>query len=190
MTGEYAPSPRTPSREFIFQRFIRFCAQLSECNATGIYSTSTTSSERIATTCCSENLCTPEKPIVPEGNSTPNGLKCPKCSSWRPSCDTLRTLNCAGDQTMCLIETTKETTGSLNVTSIKRGCASEGFCYKRNESSTAGTVLKETTYSCTRATSIDEHTCTSESSFFSFYVILLEKNQVKFRFSTILNPLL
>ncbi|XP_069597099.1 phospholipase A2 inhibitor NAI-like isoform X1 [Ranitomeya imitator] len=143
------------SGEFIFQRFIRFCAQLSECNATGIYSTSTTSSERIATTCCSENLCTPEKPIVPEGNSTPNGLKCPKCSSWRPSCDTLRTLNCAGDQTMCLIETTKETTGSLNVTSIKRGCASEGFCYKRNESSTAGTVLKETTYSCTRATSID-----------------------------------
>ncbi|XP_069599047.1 phospholipase A2 inhibitor NAI-like [Ranitomeya imitator] len=141
--------------DFIFQRFIRFCAQLSECKAKGIYSTSTTSSERIATTCCSENLCTPEKPIAPEGSSTPNGLKCPKCAPLELSCEILETLSCAGDQTMCLIETTKKTTGSLTVTSINRGCASEGFCYKRNESSTAGTVLKETTYSCTRATSID-----------------------------------
>ncbi|XP_075183285.1 uncharacterized protein LOC142255714 [Anomaloglossus baeobatrachus] len=143
----------TVSGNFIFQFFNRFCAQPSQCNATGTFSTSSDISERMATTCCSEDLCTPEKPIVPDVSLTPNGLTCPICSLLRSSCENLRTLNCAGDQTMCLLETRKKTTGSVTVTSIDRGCASEGFCYKGNESSTYGTVHTETTYSCTRATS-------------------------------------
>ncbi|XP_073513693.1 uncharacterized protein [Phyllobates terribilis] len=158
------------SNILIFQKFYRFCAQPSECNATGIFSTSFHSSERMATTCCSENLCTPEKPIAPDGSSTPNGLKCPE---WN--------LNCAGDQTMCLVKTGKQSTGSETVTSIEGGCASEGFCYQRNESSTAGTVLSETTYTCTRATNDVSSTTKSTaktilSSVLPFIMVLVPFN--------------
>ncbi|XP_077116235.1 uncharacterized protein LOC143770477 [Ranitomeya variabilis] len=172
---------------FIVQFLNRFCAQPSECDATGTFNTSTSTSQNIATTCCSENLCTPEKPIVPDGSLTPDGLKCPTCSPLESSCETLNYLNCAGDQTMCLHQTRKQTTGSITVTTMESGCASQGFCYKRNESSTSGPVLTEITYSCTRATSISDAASTTKStaqtillSVLPFVMLLVPFNMCRF----------
>ncbi|XP_075695167.1 uncharacterized protein LOC142661630 [Rhinoderma darwinii] len=170
--------------EIIFQNFDRFCAQPSECNVTGTLAYSYSILERMGTTCCSENLCTPAKPIAPDGSSELNGIKCLTCSlSILSSCNML---NCKGDQTMCLLETSKQTTGSQTVTSIHSGCAAEGLCYKKNESSTAGTVYTETTYSCTRGTnggSSASHTTTSAANTVLFsagllFIGLLMQNNV------------
>ncbi|XP_069804608.1 phospholipase A2 inhibitor NAI-like [Dendropsophus ebraccatus] len=134
------------------QHIDRFCAHPSECNGTGTFDRPNIVLDRMATTCCDENLCTSTKPAAPNGSSLANGMKCPSCS-WLsyPSCDILEWMNCVGDETMCLLKTTKQNTGSLNFTTIDRGCASKGFCYIRNENSTSGAVYTETTYSCSPA---------------------------------------
>ncbi|XP_056398924.1 uncharacterized protein LOC130293814 [Hyla sarda] len=123
----------------VFQNFDRFCAHPSECNATGTFRTDGSTLERMATTCCSTDLCTPEKPIAPDESSEPNGLQCNS------------PVACMGDETMCLLETTKKTSGSVTVTTTQSGCASKGFCYLENSDSTSGTVREEITYSCTPA---------------------------------------
>ncbi|XP_069803412.1 uncharacterized protein [Dendropsophus ebraccatus] len=155
----------------IFQNFDRFCAQPSECYARGTFSESDDISERMATTCCSEDLCTPKKPIAPDQSSDENGLQC--------STD-LFYVNCVGDETMCLLVTTKKTTGSTTVTETDRGCASQGFCYLTNYNSTAGTVYTETTYSCTPANEASYTTASTAtivlSSIMSFIVIVTQSN--------------
>ncbi|XP_069803413.1 uncharacterized protein [Dendropsophus ebraccatus] len=89
----------------IYQFFDRFCAHPSECNATGTFSRGTGSSGRMATTCCTGDRCTPEKPKVPDESSDHNGFQC--------STDFIihRDIDCLGDETMCFLETRKQTTG-------------------------------------------------------------------------------
>ncbi|XP_044134627.1 phospholipase A2 inhibitor and Ly6/PLAUR domain-containing protein-like [Bufo gargarizans] len=135
----------------------------------------------MATTCCSEDRCTSAKPIVPDASSQPNGLKCPKCALLSESCGTLESMNCMGDQTMCLLVTTKKTTGSINVTKINRGCASEGLCYQKNQTSKDGEVYTEKTYSCSQGTRSSEASYTSSvktvcSSELSVIVLLMLYN--------------
>ncbi|KAG8548772.1 hypothetical protein GDO81_024263 [Engystomops pustulosus] len=77
----------TKSGGFVMQFFDRICAPQSECQVTGTYTHKSTS-ERIATTCCSSDLCSPAKPKLPAVNSMePNGLMCSTCIKRDLFCD-------------------------------------------------------------------------------------------------------
>ncbi|XP_071969521.1 phospholipase A2 inhibitor gamma subunit B-like [Engystomops pustulosus] len=164
----------TVAAGIIFQSFEKFCSQPSECNATGTFSTMIGSSNRIATTCCSEDRCTPAKPIAPDVSTETNGGTCPTC--WGLSCEHIESLECVGDQTICLQQITRKTIGSLTETTVKRGCASEGFCYKGNESAINGAVHEEVTYSCTPSSGTTFTTTMSTKTYtisFLFLIVVL-----------------
>ncbi|XP_075697020.1 phospholipase A2 inhibitor NAI-like [Rhinoderma darwinii] len=114
--------------------FERFCAPPTECNVTGTF-THYLTKDRIATTCCYIDLCTPEIPIVPTGNSEPNGLSCPKCSLTGDFCTTDPNMNCTGNETMCLLVSTLTKRGAQTELQMTRGCASSGYCSKNNVTS-------------------------------------------------------
>ncbi|XP_040182769.1 uncharacterized protein LOC120915992 isoform X2 [Rana temporaria] len=130
----------------VMKDFQRLCVPQNECNVTGSFTLSSLVG-KIATTCCFTDNCSPETPKVPDGSSQPNGVWCQQCQEDIASCTGSR-VECTGEDTMCLLETQKTTTGSHTVYRSKRGCASKGFCYKSNMTTDTGGVREEKTYIC------------------------------------------
>ncbi|XP_072282542.1 uncharacterized protein [Pyxicephalus adspersus] len=132
----------------IYQVFQRFCAPQAECNVTGTF-TDEIGKNKIATTCCNTDSCTPTAPKLPDSSSQPNGVWCQQCISWDKSSCTGGLVKCTGEESKCFMESSKESTGSQTVYSSKRGCASIGYCNKMNTTSDTGVVQKENTITCT-----------------------------------------
>lgn len=137
----------------ISQYFSRFCAPQSECSVAGAFTYYSTL-EKIATTCCSNDSCTPEIPQVPTVSSQANGVTCPQCALPGDSCGANQNVNCTGNQTMCLlVSNTQTTTGAQTALTINRGCASSGYCIKNNMNYTNNGIYTQITYTCTNGTS-------------------------------------
>ncbi|XP_075183284.1 uncharacterized protein LOC142255713 [Anomaloglossus baeobatrachus] len=132
----------------ISQKFKRFCAPQSECNVNGSFTYYNTS-ERIATTCCFNDSCSSEKPKVPSTTLLSNGIICSKCSLAGPACGADQNMNCTGNETMCLLMSTKYILGTQTTLSLVRGCASRGYCIKSNTSHPSAEGYTEITYQCT-----------------------------------------
>ncbi|KAG8550144.1 hypothetical protein GDO81_028170 [Engystomops pustulosus] len=106
---------------------MRSCAPSSECNLKGSVSM-TYGKARSAMSCCSTDNCTPTLPSLPTRDSTPNGVTCRSCASADSTwCYTSDTIQCNGDENMCILQTT-QMTGSMSLSSALRGCATKSLC--------------------------------------------------------------
>ncbi|XP_069599046.1 phospholipase A2 inhibitor and Ly6/PLAUR domain-containing protein-like [Ranitomeya imitator] len=127
---------------------VRTCALSSECGFIGSM-TIQQIKYRMGISCCHFENCAPLTPSLPSRNSTQNGLVCRTCTSpdstW---CYTSDTMQCTGDEDMCILQTTK-ITGSNPVSTAMRGCATKSICDLGNQYQNIGNVVTEVKIFCT-----------------------------------------
>ncbi|XP_075695166.1 uncharacterized protein LOC142661629 [Rhinoderma darwinii] len=130
--------------------FARECTPSSQCDVKGSIGLKQ-GQIKMSSSCCGTDSCTPAIPALPTTSSVPNGLVCRSClsadSNW---CYTSDTLQCTGDQNMCLLQTT-QITGSASVSSAIRGCASKSICDLGSQSQTIGGTSTVVKFICTSA---------------------------------------
>ncbi|KAM4015094.1 phospholipase A2 inhibitor and Ly6/PLAUR domain-containing protein-like [Anomaloglossus baeobatrachus] len=127
---------------------MRSCTPSSECNIKG--STSTAEAQlRMVTSCCNTDNCSPSSLELPAKGTNLNGLVCRSCvsddSTW---CYTPDTVQCTGDENMCLLQSTKMS-GSASKSAAYRGCATKSICDLGSTSKTIGSLLIEEKTICT-----------------------------------------
>ncbi|XP_075047318.1 phospholipase A2 inhibitor and Ly6/PLAUR domain-containing protein-like isoform X2 [Mixophyes fleayi] len=119
----------------LIDRYEMSCVPLDQCNTAGIASFSNGNMKR-STTCCNTDNCTPPTPTLPDDNSQANGLICPKCISYdSDSCYTKDTMECTGNENMCLHQIYKIDV-PYSHTFAFRGCASKSICSISTHSAT------------------------------------------------------
>ncbi|XP_069802882.1 phospholipase A2 inhibitor 25 kDa subunit-like [Dendropsophus ebraccatus] len=127
---------------------VRTCLPSFHCNING----STTLKQeqvRIATSCCSTDNCTPNIPAFPTIGTKSNGVVCRSCVSTHSTwCYTKETIHCTGDETMCLLQTTK-IKGSVKLSAAVRGCATPSICNLGEKSLTVAGTTTEVKMKCT-----------------------------------------
>ncbi|XP_040277284.1 uncharacterized protein LOC120992389 [Bufo bufo] len=110
---------------------------------------------RMNTLCYGHPNCTVNG-YSPTENSTLNGLGCPSClsdnSTW---CYTDETIQCRGDETMCLLLQTTQESGSMSTSTAFRGCTTKSFCDLGSQSQNETGSSTEVKFNCTRASTID-----------------------------------
>ncbi|XP_075695164.1 phospholipase A2 inhibitor and Ly6/PLAUR domain-containing protein-like isoform X2 [Rhinoderma darwinii] len=130
------------------QTLIRACITTSQCDFTGSIGIQQ-GQIRMVTACCNTDLCTPTIPTLPTTSVIPNGQVCRSCisvdSDW---CYTSDTLECAGGENMCLLQTTK-ITGSVSLSTAIRGCATMSVCDIGVQSQTIGGISTNVKFICT-----------------------------------------
>ncbi|XP_068098436.1 uncharacterized protein [Hyperolius riggenbachi] len=77
-------------------------------------------------TCCSEDGCTPQVPVLPADNKTKNGVFCPACYGETSDCETQNSMACTGEEKYCLKYQKMVMMGFQK--SVSSGCASEKVC--------------------------------------------------------------
>ncbi|XP_066462647.1 phospholipase A2 inhibitor and Ly6/PLAUR domain-containing protein-like [Eleutherodactylus coqui] len=127
------------------QSLHRGCLPLSECGNSGTISIKQGRSG-VGVSCCSSDNCTPGLLKPPQKNHNPNGVICPSCATAEStSCDTSDTIQCTGDENICLFRTTK--TGELST--AVRGCATKSYCDLGRQFYNIEGSTTEVTQSCT-----------------------------------------
>ncbi|MEE6515850.1 hypothetical protein FKM82_024972 [Ascaphus truei] len=128
--------------------FIRGCESQSQCGMSGSF-TIPDGTTKTSTSCCTTDNCTPPIPTLPANNNVKNGLTCRTCvsadSNW---CYTPDTIQCTGDEKMCLLQSTK-ISGSSSLTTAIRGCATQSICNISSQSSSSGGMTVDVKTSCT-----------------------------------------
>ncbi|XP_075046992.1 phospholipase A2 inhibitor gamma subunit B-like [Mixophyes fleayi] len=126
----------------------RSCVPENQCQGPGSFSTYNSKSKK-GFSCCYTDNCTPTQPVLPDDNFQPNGLTCRTCvsanSSW---CYTEDTIQCTGNENMCLLQT-NNIYGSSKLSTALRGCATKSICDFGTQSSTSGGVNTKVSFSCT-----------------------------------------
>ncbi|XP_040277122.1 phospholipase A2 inhibitor and Ly6/PLAUR domain-containing protein-like isoform X3 [Bufo bufo] len=126
----------------------RICAPSSQCGLKGSVGLQQ-GHIRMSTSCCNTDNCAPDPPTYATTSSTPNGLVCRSCmsadSTW---CYTDDTVQCTGDENMCLLMTTY-VSGSMSASTAIRGCASKSICDIGSQSASAGGVTSDVKFICT-----------------------------------------
>ncbi|KAM3922409.1 phospholipase A2 inhibitor and Ly6/PLAUR domain-containing protein-like [Leptodactylus fuscus] len=113
-------------------RLKRICEHPSDCNINATAST-LQGQIRIATTCCSDDYCTPAIPTFSPTSAIPNGLLCPSCMSNSSTvCETSYALQCTGDEEYCFRQSLN-VTGVVSFASVIRGCATQSYCKHGND---------------------------------------------------------
>ncbi|XP_044125182.1 phospholipase A2 inhibitor and Ly6/PLAUR domain-containing protein-like [Bufo gargarizans] len=105
----------------------------------------------MSSSCCNTDNCTPNTPTLPTISSNPNGLVCRYCASVDSTwCHTDDTVQCTGEQNMCLLQTT-HVSGSVSASSAIRGCATKSICDLGSQSASAGGVTTDVKIICTNS---------------------------------------
>lgn len=127
--------------------FAMLCAPRHHCDSPGSISASNGRIRR-TTTCCYTDNCTPPHPVLPDRNFQPNGLTCQTCLSvYSKWCSSLRTIDCAGDEDACLLQTS-EYYAPIRKSVAVRGCATKSICSLGTQWIQFGTLKMKFTYSC------------------------------------------
>ncbi|XP_073457303.1 phospholipase A2 inhibitor and Ly6/PLAUR domain-containing protein-like [Aquarana catesbeiana] len=104
------------------------CLEPDMCDMKGSMSLPHHSRVKLGISCCRTDQCTPTFPSMTSDSSVSNGVICRSCmtnkSNW---CYTSDTMQCTGDENMCLLETTK-ISGPKEASLAVRGCATKTFC--------------------------------------------------------------
>ncbi|XP_040183166.1 phospholipase A2 inhibitor and Ly6/PLAUR domain-containing protein-like [Rana temporaria] len=124
------------------------CVPQDKCDKTGSMSLPNNVRMKMGTTCCKTDQCTPTFPSLPRDSSGSNGLTCRSCISDSTWCYTSDTMQCTGDENMCLLQTTK-VSGPKPASIAMRGCATKSICNLGSESSSAEGVSMEVKFICT-----------------------------------------
>ncbi|XP_077116287.1 uncharacterized protein LOC143770500 [Ranitomeya variabilis] len=106
------------------EMLLRFCSPDTQCGIGGSISTSQ-QQLRMAVSCCGTDNCTPYLPALPTKSTNPNGLVCRFCTSADSTW--CYTVQCTGDENMCLIQSTT-ISGSTSSSTAIRGCATKPIC--------------------------------------------------------------
>ncbi|XP_069803833.1 phospholipase A2 inhibitor 25 kDa subunit-like [Dendropsophus ebraccatus] len=132
----------------VFAGVVRACTPSFHCNFTGSV-TQKQAQTKIATSCCSTDNCTPKIPAFPTIGTKSNGVVCRSCVSTHSTwCYTKDTIHCTGDETMCLLQTTKQR-GSVKLSAAVRGCATKSICDIGDKSLTVAGTTTEVKIKCT-----------------------------------------
>ncbi|CAJ0967373.1 unnamed protein product, partial [Ranitomeya imitator] len=127
---------------------LRLCSPSSQCSTNGSISTAQLQL-RMAVSCCNTDNCTPDLPALPTKSTNSNGLVCRSCisagSTW---CHTPDTVQCSGDENMCLLQSTK-ISGSPSTSTAIRGCATKSICDLGSQTETLGSVSVDVKTVCT-----------------------------------------
>ncbi|XP_040277131.1 phospholipase A2 inhibitor 25 kDa subunit-like isoform X4 [Bufo bufo] len=127
---------------------VRSCTPSSQCGYKGTVSIEG-AQIRMGTSCCRTDNCTPNLPSLPTISSNPNGLVCRTCASADSTwCYTSDTIQCTGDQNMCLLQTT-HVSGLVSLSTAIRGCATKSICDLVSHSTSEGGVTSEVKFICT-----------------------------------------
>lgn len=128
--------------------FGRSCVPENQCQGPGSFSTHNSQSKK-GFSCCYSDNCTPSPPVLSPDNTRQNGLTCPTCTGdggdW---CDTGRTMQCTGDETMCILQYSNMS-GTLSRESVLRGCATPTICNIGNQSVITDGLSVDVRISCT-----------------------------------------
>ncbi|XP_075046993.1 phospholipase A2 inhibitor and Ly6/PLAUR domain-containing protein-like [Mixophyes fleayi] len=115
---------------------IRSCIIENQCNTSGSI-TYYSGKSKTATSCCSTDNCAPLPLKIPADSTEKNKLVCRSClkanANW---CYTSDTMECTGDETKCILQTSKTSAGSVAL----RGCATKSICDQGSQSTAAGEV--------------------------------------------------
>ncbi|XP_040182762.1 phospholipase A2 inhibitor and Ly6/PLAUR domain-containing protein-like [Rana temporaria] len=125
------------------------CVPQHQCDKRGSMSLPHNARMKMATSCCETNECTPTLPSMPRDTSGSNGLTCPSClSADSTSCNTSDTMQCTGDENMCLLQTTK-ISGHIEGATAVRGCATKSICDFGSQTSSTQGISTEVKFICT-----------------------------------------
>ncbi|KAM3922122.1 phospholipase A2 inhibitor and Ly6/PLAUR domain-containing protein-like [Leptodactylus fuscus] len=131
----------------------QYCGKRSMCLYSGILATSY-SVRRISSSCCFTSNCSPSVPKLPTEKTDKNGVRCKSCDvdKGKP-CDfespTIDTVECTGDEKMCVFMSNSTTAGQLRFGNSASGCGSEGLCKTDKPVIKVGGAMSEITYTCT-----------------------------------------
>ncbi|XP_053547185.1 phospholipase A2 inhibitor and Ly6/PLAUR domain-containing protein-like [Bombina bombina] len=138
--------------------FIRYCANVKECDKSGIVSnlyTTTLSS----TKCCNFDNCSPPAPSLPSQNNTENELICPSYFDAKlEACDIKNYTKCTGDQNRCIRYSTTTTLASSKSSLYVGGCSTESLCLISNSYISAPRLTLEVKRSCSNKASALSYT--------------------------------
>ncbi|XP_077116217.1 uncharacterized protein LOC143770462 [Ranitomeya variabilis] len=138
----------------------RVCTPSSECTTNGSISTSQLQI-RMAVSCCDTDNCTPNLPALPAKSTNPNGLVCRSCisadSTW---CYTPDTVQCTGDENMCLLQSTKISGSAASSSTAIRGCATKSICDLSSKTETIGGLSVDVNTYCTSGNISEALSCT------------------------------
>ncbi|KAM4652236.1 phospholipase A2 inhibitor NAI-like [Discoglossus pictus] len=130
------------------ETFIKSCILEKHCNITGTMSYPQ-STLQMVTSCCSTDNCEAPSQTLPTIGTDKNGLVCRACitatSNW---CYTPDTMQCTGDQNMCLLQTSK-ISGSTSLKIAIRGCATKTICDIGSRTESEGGLTLATKIVCT-----------------------------------------
>ncbi|CAJ0967370.1 unnamed protein product [Ranitomeya imitator] len=130
------------------QTLLRVCSPPSQCSIKGSISTSQLQL-RMAASCCDTDNCTPDLPELPSKSTNSNELVCRSCisadSTW---CHTPDTIQCTGDENMCLLQSTK-ISGSASSSTAIRGCATKSICDLGSNTAALGGLTVDVKTVCT-----------------------------------------
>ncbi|XP_031762432.1 phospholipase A2 inhibitor and Ly6/PLAUR domain-containing protein-like [Xenopus tropicalis] len=122
------------------------CAPLGRCDKPGSFSFPK-SKLKMGTSCCYTDNCSPPTPTLPADNNQVNGLVCPTCASADSAwCYTSDTMQCTGDENMCLLQTTEIKVSSKVAV---RGCATKSICDLGSTSVSYPGYSMDVKFSCT-----------------------------------------
>ncbi|KAE8594363.1 hypothetical protein XENTR_v10019605 [Xenopus tropicalis] len=132
----------------VSQVYTLSCAPRSQCDKPGSISIPDGKIKR-GTSCCYTDNCTPPTPTLPAVNNQVNGLVCRTCASADSAwCYTSDTMQCTGDEKMCLLQTT-EIKGSVSSKVAVRGCATKSICDLGGTSVSSPEFSMDVKFSCT-----------------------------------------
>ncbi|KAM3923135.1 phospholipase A2 inhibitor and Ly6/PLAUR domain-containing protein-like [Leptodactylus fuscus] len=107
--------------------FIRACMPQTDCNIKGSMGMKQ-GHVWMVTSCCGTDNCTPGIPELPTKKSDRNKEICPSCVSGNSTwCSAFQLVQCRGDETICLMHSTK-ITGSISSSTAIKGCGTKSLC--------------------------------------------------------------
>ncbi|XP_068099203.1 phospholipase A2 inhibitor 25 kDa subunit-like [Hyperolius riggenbachi] len=126
------------------------CTPRRQCSASGSISAYGEIKVKVAAGCCTTDNCIPTLQSSPLDSSNPNGLACRSCFSTGSAvwCDTTDTIQCTGDENMCISQTVK-ITGSASVSTVFRGCATKSICDIGNQHASSNGLSTDVKIICT-----------------------------------------
>ncbi|KAM5131911.1 phospholipase A2 inhibitor NAI-like [Mantella aurantiaca] len=106
--------------------YMKSCMPQDQCGLNGSATIVFGVKMRMGISCCSSHLCTPTVPTLPRVSLVSNGLTCRSCISADYTWCT-GTIQCTGDENMCLLQTSK-LSGIMSASTAIRGCATKSLC--------------------------------------------------------------
>ncbi|XP_077312667.1 uncharacterized protein LOC143933593 [Lithobates pipiens] len=125
------------------------CLSLNDCSLSGSLTTNGGRIKSAASCCNTTDNCTPTLPSLPGDSTVSNGVTCRSCASASSTwCYTSDTIQCTGNESMCLLQST-QLSGSQSLATAIRGCSTQSFCNFGSQSYSVDGLSTSIKFVCT-----------------------------------------